>query len=113
MKSKIYFTIENTHGSFPITSAMYQKLLRKYRLSKYTIDRLAYKSRNMDKPYPYMIKCAENGWTQNTVEMDYNKQAMEAWIAQVIDKIKPEKKPEKVEKTTNVDSIGDILKGVI
>jgi len=64
----------------------------------------------MDKPYPYIIKCAENGWTQNTVEMDYNKTDMEAWIDTVINGIKPEKKPEVTIKGKLPDSIGDILK---
>ena len=92
---------------------MWQKLVWKYKLSAHTIEKLAYKARNMDKPYPYMIKCAENGWTRNTVEMDYNKQHMESWINETIHGEKPEKKSEKVEKTVKVDSIGDILESLI
>lgn len=112
--SSTYFTITNAYGSFPITYSQYNRIAKgKYRLGEYLTDRLFFKARDKKDPYAYVVKLVKEKWYLNTVEMDYNKSAMEAWIDEVIYDKKSEL-PQVVIKEQKVPTaLGDILGDLI
>jgi len=99
--SKIAFTINGQ----PIAGSFYGMLLRKCG-SRYNADRVLYKARNADNIVTYISKGLKAGWaSQSTIEMDYNKEAMEAWIAENLHKRKVKKKKVEKREPEGIESI--------
>ncbi len=83
-KQPIY--IMKSGKAFP--GSVYGKLVKA--LGEYGAGRALYKARNAKNPVTYILAGLKGGWIgTDTSEMDYGKQAMEAWITKNVHRQAP------------------------
>jgi hypothetical protein len=112
---RIFFTITNKHGSHPISYGLYWLVVTQCNKDRFLAHRLFWDARAKQDPIAYIRKKISKKWHRiDTVDMDYNKAEMEAWIQQTI--FKKKKTPRQavtIKKESTIDSIGTLLAGIV